>query len=251
MKKDIRILIYSLVVFGAFLMLTNSCKKDDDNSNPSSSGTVKDIDGNVYHTVTIGTQVWMLENLKVSKYRNGDPIPNVTGDNEWSKLTTGAQCNYDHDNAIGNKYGKLYNWYAVTDSRNIAPTGWHVPSEEDLNTLYNFVEANLGTSGTYDKALAAKTDWMLDVDAGKPGNDISTNNSSGFSALPGGFRLFDGTFHTLGAFGIWWTTTERNIHNIDRIIVMDFGYSYSYRYPSDGNPIYNKENGFSVRCVKD
>lgn len=249
MKKIISLWLNLLLIAGVVMVLASSCSKSDENTdNPSQGGTVKDIDGNVYHTVTIGTQVWMLENLKVSKYRNGDPIPNVTEDNEWNNLTTGAQCDYEHNNTIGNKFGKLYNWYAVTDSRNIAPTGWHVPSAEDIYTLGTYVGSNLGTSGTFAKALAAKTDWMLDVDAGKPGNDISTNNSSRFSALPGGYRLFDGTFHTLGAFGIWWTTTELNT---DKIYVVSFGYSYSYHYPSDVNRIYYKENGFSVRCVKD
>ena len=111
-------------------MLTGSYKKDSNNDpEQSQSETVKDIDGNVYHTVTIGTQIWMVENLKTTKYRNGDGIPNVTDNTQWGNLTTWAYCNYNNDAANGTKYGKLYNWYAVNDSRNIAPTGWHVPTD--------------------------------------------------------------------------------------------------------------------------
>jgi uncharacterized protein (TIGR02145 family) len=242
MKKKSSILICSFLMMGVLVMLANSFKKDDNNNTPDN--TVKDIDGNVYQTVTIGTQVWMVENLKTTKYRNGDPIPNVTDDTEWSNLTTGAQCNYNNDAAIGNKYGKLYNWYAVSDGRNIAPTGWHVFSDAEWTTLENYVAANLGTSGSVAKALASKTDWASSTDAGAVGNDLTKNNTSGFSALPGGFRYDYGYFSSIGFSGYWWTSTE-----------YDYYYAWkcnlNYYDPGVHRNSHLKEDGFSVRCVRD
>jgi len=242
MKKKSSILICSFLMMGVLVMLATSCKKDDNNNTPDN--TVKDIDGNVYQTVTIGTQVWMVENLKTTKYRNGDPIPNVTDDTEWSNLTTGAQCNYNNDAAFGNKYGKLYNWYAVSDGRNIAPTGWHVPSDAEWTTLENYVAANLGTSGSVAKALASKTDWPSSTDAGAVGNDLSKNNTSGFSALPGGYRSMVGSFNVIGYYGSWWTSTEDNASSAwDRYL--------NYYFPGVYRSSYSKGSGFSVRCVRD
>ena len=109
------------------LEVLSSCKKDSNTPN----NTVTDIDGNVYNTVTIGTQVWMKENLKVSKYRNGDPIPTNLTDAAWGAATTGAYSIYNNDAANNTTYGKLYNWYAVVDSRNLCPVGWHVPSDAE------------------------------------------------------------------------------------------------------------------------
>lgn len=246
MKKHIRFWIYSLFAIAAFLMFTNSCKEDEDNNNTNSSGTVTDIDGNVYNTVTIGTQVWMAENLKTTKYRNGDPIPNITDNAQWSKLTTGAQCSYNNDDDIGNKYGKLYNWYAVNDSRNIAPIGWHVSSNSDLVKLENYVSANLGNSGSLAKALASKTDWFAisNID-NAVGNDLTKNNSSGFSVLPGGNRISNGGFHLIGELGVWWCSDESGT---DR--AWSSGISYSFRIVSRGDKGF-KLGGSSVRCVKD
>jgi len=116
-----------------------SCKKNDPSPEPPNpqleTGTVTDIDGNIYKTVKIGTQWWMAENLKVTKYRNGNLIPNVTNMTQWDNLTTGAYCTYNHDATNVTNYGRLYNWYAANDSRNIAPAGWHVPSDVELTTL--------------------------------------------------------------------------------------------------------------------
>lgn len=242
MKKKSSILICSFLMMGVLVMLANSCKKDDNNNTPDN--TVKDIDGNVYQTVTIGAQVWMVENLKTTKYRNGDPIPNVTDDTEWRNLTTGAQCNYNNDAAIGNKYGKLYNWYAVSDGRNIAPTGWHVPSDDEWKTLENYVAANLGTSGSVAKALASKTDWAISTDAGAVGNDLTKNNTSGFSALPGGDRHVYGSFYYVGDYGYWWTSSEYDYANA-------WSCYLDYGGPEVGRSSYYKWDGFSVRCVRD
>ena len=113
--------------------LGTGCIKEDDNK--PETGTVTDIDGNTYVTVKIGEQWWMAENLKVTHYRNGDSIPNITADIQWAALDTGAWCSYDNNPDNVNHYGRLYNWYAVTDSRNIAPAGWHVATNDEWIAL--------------------------------------------------------------------------------------------------------------------
>jgi len=256
MKRNIRILIYPLMVMGVFLMLAGSCKKSDNNPDGgTSSGTVKDIDGNVYHTVTIGSQVWMVENLKTTKYRNGDAIPVVTvsvDDKVWCILTTGARCNYDNNTTISNKYGILYNWYAVNDSRNIAPTGWHVASDEEWITLLEFASVNLGTSGSVCKALAASTDWAASNVVGAVGNDLTKNNGSGFTALPGGnYWVGESNNHIMGEFGeisekgCWWTSSpKQSFSNTSLYLSKDFNDDLN-----GGG--YREQSGLSVRCVKD
>jgi len=240
MKKTIRTWLNFLLIAGVVMIFATSCKKDT----VTNDLTVKDIDGNVYTTVTIGTQVWMVENLKTTKYRNGDPIPNVSDNTQWSNLTTGAHCNYNNEAAIGNKYGRLYNWHAVNDSRNIAPTGWHVPTDAEWTTLENYVSANLGTSGSIAKALASKTDWASSTNGGTVGNDLTKNNTTGFTALPGGYRGLDGTCGSIGGSGYWWSSTEYNTLNAwDRGLYCDSYDMSSYDY--------RKSCGFTVRCVRD
>ena len=198
-------------------------------------GTITDIDGNVYKTITIGRQTWMAENLKTTKYRNGDTIPNVTNGARWGELVTGAYCWYSNDAANITNYGGLYNWYAIADSRNIAPIGWHVPTDADWSTLTDYLG---GTSIAGGKLIEAGTSHWY-----SPNN--SATNSTGFTALPGGFRNYrDGAFSSVGTNGNWWGSTA-----------LDVPYAW-YRYlffntPSIYRSIYYKQFGFSVRCVKD
>jgi len=253
MKKTIQTWMNFLFIAGFVMILTTSCKKSESATDPTqtTNGTVKDIDGNSYTTVTIGSQVWMVENLKTTKYRNGDPIPNVTDNTQWSNLTTGAYCNYNNDVAIGNKHGKLYNWIVVNDSRKIAPIGWHVPSEAEWTKLTIYIGANLGTSGSIDKALASKTDWVNSTETGAVGNDLSKNNTSGFTALPGGHRGWDylgqikGAYLEVGYEGHWWLSDEED----------EYGFSRGLKYnDSDWNVKGGdqlKEDGNSIRCIKD
>ena len=210
------------------------------------SGTVTDIDGNVYQTVTIGTQVWMAENLKVTHYRNGDPIPNVTDAGTWSGLTTGAYCEQDNNPANVATYGRLYNWYAVTDSRNIAPTGWHVPTDEEIKQL----EIYLGMSQT--EADAAMR-WRGTDEGGKLKETGTTHwsspntgatNESGFTALPGGYRRNSGTFRGEGNIADFWCSMEYNESNAWR-------HSLQYNTAQVFRGFYAKEGGLSIRCVKD
>lgn len=227
-------------------MITSSCSKSNDTNNPTPNGAITDIDGNVYHSVTIGTQVWMVENLKTTKYRDGTGIPKVIDNLQWQSLTTGAYCWYNNDAANKDTYGALYNWHAV-NTKILAPTGWHVPTSAEWTTLVNYVAANLGASVSVAKALAATTNWASITDAGAVGNDLTKNNASGFTALPGGGRIdgtYNGSFNFIGLFGYWWTSSERTVTSVwhENLTYKGSGVSSSDDY---------KDCGFSVRCVRD
>ena len=237
-----------LVLFSLFLFL--SCS-DDPTSSQDKSDTITDIDGNVYKIVKIGEQWWMAENLKVTKYRNGEAIPNVFGNSEWAGLSTGAYCVYNNDNDSVATYGLLYNWYAVVDSREIAPTGWHVPTDEEYTVLENYLIANgynwdgTTTEDKTSKSLASKTGWNSSSEAGDVGNDMSTNNSSGFTALPGGYRIYnDGSFNYIDYFGLWWSATEYS---------STYAWSRYLYYDRSGfgRADNGKQDGFSVRLIRD
>jgi len=213
--------------------------------------TITDKDGNVYHTVTIGTQTWMVENLKTTLYNDGTAIPLVTDNTAWYNLSTPAYCWNNNDAATyKNTYGALYNWYTVNTGK-LAPKGWHVPTDAEWTTLENYLIANGynydgSTSGDYyAKSLAATTNWTTDTNAGTIGNDLSRNNSTGFSALPGGYRTdSNGTFDIVGYNGYWWSSTGSSTsYAWGRYMY----YKDSYVYRSS----YGKQNGFSVRCVRD
>ena len=234
MKKKNRILIYSLIVMGFIFTFTHSCKKDEKNNDPITTPTsVTDIDGNIYHTVTIGTQVWMVENLKVTKYRNGDPIPNISDATAWSNLTTGAYCNYNNDANNLTTYGRLYHWYAVNDSRNIAPAGWHVPSDTELTTLLTYL-GGVNIAGGKLKETGI-THWNTP-------NEGATNQT-GFTAVPGGYRIAGGTCNYMGSHGYWWCSTVSGTNGL--YMRMYFGDTFVFQ---DGSV---KKTGFSVRCLKD
>ena len=195
-------------------------------------GTVTDIDGNVYKTITIGTQTWMAENLKTTKYRNGDPIPNVTGSG-WVALVTGAYCWYDNDAATyKSTLGALYNWFAVNDERSIAPIGWHVPTDAEWTTLTTFF-GGLTNVGNYLKETGT-THWSTP--------NLATN-SSGFTALPGGRRDYHGGSYSSEG-GTWWSNSAAKDAN--RSWIFDLVNS-----STNGRIIdYDKNYAFSVRCVK-
>jgi uncharacterized protein (TIGR02145 family) len=237
MKKNNRILIYSLMVIGAFLMLTASCKKDDNNS--TSGRTVKDIDGNVYHTVTIGTQVWMVENLKVTKYNDGTSIPNVTDDSAWSELCSGAYCTYENNDGNAKTYGRLYNWYAVNTDK-LAPKGWHIPNDAEWSTLITFLGGE-GIAG--GKLKATGSSWAAP--------NAGATNESGFTALPGGDRGAnygdfgsDGGHYVIGEFGFWWSSS-----------IDTYDASYCQMSYDDSSASFGwggeKQEGLSVRCIMD
>lgn len=235
MKKKTN-LFSLLLLTGLAVMLTYSCSKSNDSNNPTSGGgTVTDIDGNVYHTVTIGTQVWMVENLKTTKYRNGDPIPNVTGNAAWAALTTGAYCWYFNDvTTYKATYGGLYNWYAAIDSRNIAPAGWHVPTDAEWTTVTTFLGGEVVAGGKLKET--GTSHWSFP--------NTGATNATGFTALPGGGHMSDGAFCYAGGFGYWWTSTASDASYARE---RDLGCSYA----GVGRYYDGKQSGFSVRCVRD
>ncbi len=208
---------------------------------------VYDVDGNGYHTVTIGTQTWLVENLKTTKYNDGTDIPIVADGKAWSNLTTPAYCFYNND-AVSYKsnYGALYNWYAVNTAK-LAPKGWHIPTDDEWTTIVSFILANPGTSGSTAKALAATTDWASSIRAEAIGNDLTRNNSSGFSALPGGYRsdYSYGSFGSFGTDGYWWSATGDSFGGQAKF--RSLFYDISYMMWSD----FDMQFGFSVRCLRD
>jgi uncharacterized protein (TIGR02145 family) len=187
--------------------------------------------------IQIGDQVWMAENLNVDKFRNGDPIPHAQTEEEWQQAGENGQpawCYYDNDPANGKIYGKLYNWYTVSDRRGLAPEGWRVPFDEDWEKLIKLLGGEKVAGG---KMKAKNTTLWQSPNAG-------ATNETGFFALPGGYRDRKSDFSGLSGFGRWWSSTE------------DSSTSAFYRgmgYQNDilVNGSYNKGRGFSVRCLRD
>ncbi len=242
MRTKFLIAVMAVLVFAVGFY---TCEKDPASSEDEK--TVTDIDGNEYETVKIGDQWWMAENLKVTHYRNGDPIPHVTDGTEWSNLSSGAYC--EHGNSSDNvaTYGLLYNWYAVDDSRNIAPEGWHVPSDAEWKQLEMYLgmsqsEADdYGWRGTNEGSqLAGQADLWED---GSLENNAEFG-TSGFNALPAGYRYNYGGFDDMGNGAYFWSSSEYTSHSAWSRY-MGCNSSEVSRY--DGN----ERDGFSVRCVRD
>jgi uncharacterized protein (TIGR02145 family) len=192
-----------------------------------------DIDGNVYDTVVIGTQVWMNKNLRVSKYRNGNPIPTNLINTTWQNTTSGAYAIYDNTATNDSIYGKLYNWYAVADPRGLCPVGWHVPSDAEWSTLENFLD---GSSVAGGKMKSVSPLWLSP--------NSGATNSSGFSGLPGGNRNSSGTYVNVGYLGYWWSSTQFSTTSA-------WLRSLFYNNGDVNRNYYFKRFGFSVRCVRD
>lgn len=206
--------------------------------NPGLSyGSVSDADGNAYKTITIGSKTWMAENLRTTKYRNGDAIPEVTSNSEWTNLASGAYSNYDNDpdlNALAT-FGRLYNWFAVSDSRQIAPEGWHVATKEDWEELAGELGGLPAAGGKLKET--GNTHWNAP--------NTGADNSSGFTALPSGRREYtDGSFINTGFNGFWWTSSA---YNPDYSWYYQINYDFASVVPAN----FHKQYGFSVRCVKD
>jgi uncharacterized protein (TIGR02145 family) len=179
--------------------------------------------------VKIGDQEWMSENLNIDHYQNGDPIPEVKDAKEWELLKTGAWCNYRNDPDNGNKYGKLYNWYAVNDPRGLAPIGWHVPKHTEFLTLATRV--NLDSNAL--KAIGQVSRWTVSY------------NKSGFSSLMSGHRSYNGSFHDLGSSSYFWSSTEFGPDSANSINLYIDEDTNIYKIP------YEKTFGFSIRCLRD
>lgn len=208
------------------------------NSYYTPGGGVTDIDGNNYTTIVmVNGQEWMAENLRTTNYANGDPIPNVTADQHWENLTTGAWCWFDNDASYELTSGKLYNWYCADDSRNVCPTGWHAPDIHDMNMLVDLL------GGEYEAGVKLKMDDPLWYSPNR------ANNESGFAALPGGKRSDQGTFY-------WATSLATFIGSGSYPTVNGTGTFYPIMSVSANSSAVNAGNqspfeGMSIRCIKD
>jgi uncharacterized protein (TIGR02145 family) len=213
--------------------------------------SVKDADGNVYQAVRIGNQVWTVENLRTTKYNDGTPIPLVKDSVSWRNLTTPGFCYYNNNNSDSmSGFGALYNWFTVHTGK-LAPSGWHVPNDSEWTTLRLYLILNgYNWGGTTDgniiaKALAGRTDWTTSTNSGAIGDDLTRNNSTGFSGLPGGYRDAISSFYDLHNQGYWWSATEEGFDGAGSWLLI-------YNNPSfprglDGG----KSHGFSVRLLRD
>ena len=220
-------------------------------------GFVTDYDNNIYNVINIGTQVWMAENLKTTKFNDGTAIPNITDNTAWAALTTGAYCDYNNTPSNSTISGRLYNWYAVDNNtatkvasnggKNVCPTGWHVPSDEEWTTLTDFLTNNgYGYQGSGDdigKSLASTSGWIPDPTAGNVGNDQTSNNRSSFTALPVGGRYTVGAFNLSGVYGNWWNSSEYSTTQAFNRFLGNYS-SVLFRYFD------LKQYGLSVRCLQ-
>lgn len=197
--------------------------------------TVMDIDGNIYTAITIGSQVWMAENLQTTRFANGETVTKLSINSQWSNSSVPAYCYYTNSVANSSVYGALYNWQVVSDSRKIAPTGWHIPSKEEWETLFEFLG---GINVAAGKLKETGTVHWANPNSG-------ATNEVGFSALPGGYRQSNGSFIGLGNIGSWWSADQSSgteawaVGMFNDAIYIDLG---NY---------YDKKIGFSLRCIKD
>jgi uncharacterized protein (TIGR02145 family) len=198
------------------------------------SGLVSDIEGNTYKTVTIGTQTWMAENLRVARYKNGTTILLVTENTAWDNLTTPGYCWYNNDEATNKAtYGALYNWYTVSTG-NLCPAGWHVPTDAEWTTLTTYLNGESVAGGKLKETGTAH--WASP--------NTGATNETGFTALPGGDRDGNGAYNGIGSYGYWWGSTEYSTTNA---WLRDMSYNYSGVYRNTNT----KQFGFSVRCLRD
>ncbi len=194
---------------------------------------VYDLDGNPYHVVTIGSQDWLVENLKVTQYNNGDPVSYVPDNTEWDNMSTGAYCDYNNDDANSAIYGRLYNWFAASDGRNLAPEGWHVSTDAEWTDLANHLGGEAVAGGKLKET--GFTHWL------EPNSEAT--NETGFSGLPGGGRTWGGIYEYINGGGTWWTSSSDNGTD-GWIRYLDHGAFDVWRYV---DPVVF---GRSIRCVR-
>jgi uncharacterized protein (TIGR02145 family) len=217
-------------------------------------GSMADQEGNTYKTIVIGTQEWMAENLNTSIYRNGDAIPTGLSNSQWSSTTQGAWAYYNNDASYVCPYGKLYNWYAYVDARGLCPTGWHVPSDGEWNLLVKYLDP--GADTTCDGCAQSTIAGAIMKSAGTiEGGDgywlywnpsVEGTNSSGFSALPGGYRYTAGDYINMGYVGYWWSSTQ---FDSDNPWYRSLGSSTTGVYRINSNA--TTQVGCGVRCLRD
>jgi uncharacterized protein (TIGR02145 family) len=214
--------------------------------------SVTDIDGNIYASVTNCGLTFTKQNLNVSRYTDGTPIPQVTDPTQWANLTTGAWCYYENNSINGPTYGKLYNWYAVAGIYNdesstnpalrkkLAPTGWHIPSDTEWTQFTNCL------GGADIAGGKMKSTGIIEFNNGGIWHipNFGASNESGFTGLPGGYRQTDSIFSSIGFYGHWWSSTEVNTSDV-------WYRQLNYNNPDSYAVDRNKKDGISVRCIKD
>jgi len=195
-----------------------------------------DVEGNTYNTVDIGRQSWMAENLKTTKYNDNTNIPIITDKTTWASLSTAGYCWYNNDLTTNKpSYGALYNWYAIT-SQKLCPTGWHIPSTSEWSTLTDYLGGESIAGGKLKET--GTLHWQSP--------NTGATNETGFTALPGGIRMSDGTFNLFGQYGIWWS------NSVDPFLYLPIFRIMTYETTGATNAGGNDQNaGYSVRCIKD
>jgi uncharacterized protein (TIGR02145 family) len=231
---------FRTLAFVAFAVITaplfsqSTCELDGLHGPPPSlCGDPVTFDGYSYATVEIGDQCWFSENLRSDHYSNGDPIPGDLNDATWSSATSGAQAYYLGETVNLSAYGRLYNWYAVDDARGLCPSGWHVPSDAEYTTLTDFLGGASVAGGPMKEAGTAH--WNSP--------NTGADNSSGFTALGGGYRIGSGGFNNLLSYGYFWSSSPSGGYAWYRRL--SYLNAAVYRYNS------NLRYGFAVRCVGD
>lgn len=212
---------------------------------------VEDKDGNYYKTIILGEQEWMAENLRTTRYRNGDPIPNLTNNPEWQNTLSGAWSYYNNESDYGAVYGNLYNWFTTIDDRGVCPAGWEVPTVDDwvlLETYLGLDEEEVWQ--VYGRGEDDNIGGRMKESASGLWHapNVGANNASGFSALPGGMRLDNGTFSGIGKNGLWWSSTIRNTQELmpNRIWIRHLLHHKAYINVFSTY----KQSGLSIRCVR-
>ena len=223
----------TLYIYKAGAVLYKQVVSNIDSITFNKNTSVTDIDGNIYHTVTIGTQTWMVENLKTTRYNDGISIPLITENSSWAMLSTPGYCWQNNDLANKKLYGALYNWYAV-DKGNLSPLGWHVPTDNEWSTLISYLGGDAIAGG---KLKESGLDHWISPNTG-------ATNETGFTALPGNSRGSNGSYNQIGPYGYWWSSTSENQSNA---LLRGMYYPKS----TIDRSTLSKEFGFSVRCVKD
>lgn len=224
------------------LLALISCHKNPTESEQNGivTGTIRDVEGNIYKIIRIGKQWWMAENLRVTQYRNGEWIINVTGSKTWSDLTVGAYCYYDNDFDKAKNYGNLYNWNALVDRRNLAPEGWHIPTDDDWQELVDYLGGETLAGGEMKSVGSIENNDGLWAGSNESGTD-----EFGFSALPAGYRNQNGLYNGKDSSAYFWSSTEKGNNTA------------VYRYLNhDNSTVYRddsglKQAGYSIRCVRD
>jgi len=227
------IVIYTGLSLILLTLLLSGCSKNETLTDPVTYGSVSDAEGNVYKTTTIGSQTWMTENLRSIKLTDGTVIPLVTDNNTWSNLTTPARSYYSNDSVNGkSRYGGLYNWYTVQTNK-LCPTGWHVPSDAEFITLATSLGVDSLAGGKLKESNSVN--WFIP-------NTYATN-STGFTALPCGYRFYNGSYQNLGYSGNWWSSTEYSAISARYFYLV-------YNKGNTGRNFIDKQYGLSVRCIR-